>query len=334
MLRLFRGTGPGVILLTLTLAVAFWLVSLTIPETYSFGASIHPMPLSELIDSLMGSSVVVPQLISLAMVLVIASLLVSFNTGSFFINERTFLPATIYLVLLSLFPYWPVFNPVLPATILFIFAVMRIAGTYRQSGISYNFFDAALLISSGSLLYANLIWFGLIIFAGIFLLRTFNFTEAGVVIIGLITPYALLYGFYYVSGRDLSDLTMQITTALFRDSGDYVWSRMLIVTMVFVSLTLLIALVHLTSVLKSKKVRSRKIFAILLWILVVSLSVYLFVPSASAELFPLLLIPVSYLLPHFYLSMKRKKIMPELMFTGTLLLVVVLQLLRFLEVSI
>lgn len=334
MLRLFRGTGPGVILLTLTLAVAFWLVSLGNPETYSFGTSIYSMPLSELIVSAMGSSVVVPQLISLAMVLVIASLLVSFNTGSFFINERTFLPAIVYIVLSSLFPYWPVFNPVLPATVLFIFAVMRIAGTYRQSGVSYNYFDAALLISTGSLLYANLIWFGLILFAGIFLLRSFNVTEAGVALLGLIVPYALLYGFFYVSGNDLTELTMQITTSLFRDSGDYDWSRMLVVTMIFVSLTLLIALFHLTSVLKSKKVRSRKIFAILLWILVISLSVYLFVPSASSELFPLLLIPVSYVLPHFYLSMKRKKIMPELMFTGTLLLVIVLQLLRFIEVSI
>jgi hypothetical protein len=211
---------------------------------------------------------------------------------------------------------------------------MRIAGTYRQSGISYNYFDAALLISTGSLLYGDLIWFGLILFAGMFLLRSFNIIEAGVAIIGLITPYALVYAFYYVSGRDLTDLTLQITTSLFRDSGDYNWSRVLIVTMIFASLTLIIALFHLTSVLKSKKVRSRKIFAILLWTLVIALSVFIFVPSASVELFPLLLIPVSYVLPHFYLFVKREKIVPELMFTGTLLLVIVLQLLRFLEVSI
>jgi hypothetical protein len=268
------------------------------------------------------------------MVLIVASLLVTFNTGSFFVNERTFLPATVYIILSSLFPYWTVFNPVLPATILFIFAIMRIASTYRQPGISYNYFDAALLLSTGSLLYANLIWFGLILFAGIFLLRTFNITEAGVAIIGLITPYALLYGFFYVSGNNLNDLTTQIATSLFRDSGDYDWSRMLIVAMIFASLTLFIALLHLLSVLNSKKVRSRKIFALLIWILIISLSVFLFVPSASAELFPLLLIPVSYVIPHFYHSMGRKKVVPELMFTGTLILVITLQLLRFFEVSI
>jgi hypothetical protein len=334
MLRLFRGTGPGVILLTTTLVVAFWLVSLSNPESQGFGTSINPMPLSELLVTAMGSSVLIPQLISLAMVLIIASLLVSFNTGSFFINERTFLPAIVFAILSSLFPYWMVFNPVLPATALLIFAIMRIADTYRQPGISYNFFDAALLISVGSLFYANLIWFGLILFIGILLLRSFNITEAGVAIIGLVTPYALLYGFYYVSGRDLGNLTIQISNSLFLDSSDYDWSRMQIVTAIFVSLTLIIALLHLVSVLKSKKVRSRKIFALLLWILIISFTGYIIIPSASVELFPLLLIPVSYVLPHYYLSVKRKKIVPELMFTGTLLLVIVLQILRFLDVSI
>ena len=35
-----------------------------------------------------------------------------------------------------------------------------------------NFFDAAILISTGSLFYANLIWFGLLVIIGIALIRT------------------------------------------------------------------------------------------------------------------------------------------------------------------
>jgi hypothetical protein len=331
MLRLFKGTSPGVILIIITLAVAFWVVSLNHPGTHQFHTVLYPMPLQSLLSSLFGSSAFLPLLISLVMVLIIASLLVSFNTGSFFINERTFLPAIVYIILSSLIPYQAEFNPVLPATLLMIFAFIRITASYRQAGTSYNYFDAALLISTGSLLYANLMWFGILLFVGIYTLRNINLQETGIAIIGLITPYALLYGVYYVIGHDLSELTTQIANSLFKEAADYEWSRMLIVTSIVVGITIIVSLFHLLSVFNSKKVSSRKIFTLLLWVMLISALVYILVPSASVEMISFFIIPASYVLSHYYVFMKRKKIVPELMFTGTTVLVIVMLVLRFLS---
>jgi hypothetical protein len=334
MLRLFKGTRPGVIILTAAFALFFWIISYAHPDSYTYCQENYPMPLHQLIISILGSSVLASGLISLAMVLITSALLVTFNTSSFFINERTFLPAVLFIILSSLFSYTVGFNPVLPATVILLFAIMRVSVSYREPGISYNFFDAALLISGGSLIYPNLIWFGLLLFIGLLIMRNFDIRETSVMVIGLVTPYALLYGFYYVTGRDLTDLSTLIGNSLFSTCEGYEWSRMLVVTMIFFALTLLVSLVNLARVFGSKKVRSRKIFALLIWVMVLTAAVFIFSPTASFEVFSFFLIPASYILSHYYIFMKRKKIVPEIMFSGTLILVLILHVLRFLEISI
>ena len=56
-------------------------------------------------------------------------------------------------------------------------AVIRIIDGYRKAGIANNFFDAGILISTGSLFYANLIWFGVLVIIGIALIRTVSISE-------------------------------------------------------------------------------------------------------------------------------------------------------------
>ncbi len=101
------------------------------------------------------------------MVSLMAFLLVNFNTTVFFIHERTFLPALIYILFGGFFPDHQLLNPVLPASIFLMLAVMRIMESYHITGTAYSYFDAGILISTGSLFYANLIWFGLIVIIGI-----------------------------------------------------------------------------------------------------------------------------------------------------------------------
>lgn len=334
MLRLFKGTGPGVILITIALAGFFSIGSFLFPETHEFVYTTYPMPLASVLMPLFASSTIAPFIISLLFVLLAAAMIVTFNTGSFFINERTFLPATLYILIASVFPYAGVFNPVLPVVAILIYAIMRIADSYRQPDISYNYFDAALMISVGSMLYANFIWFGILLFVGLFLLRNISIREILITIIGLITPYAILYGIYYVSGHDLHKLTTLIGDSLFHESTDYEWSRMQIVILIFLGLSLLVSLSYLISVFNSKKVKSRKIFSLLIWTLIISILVYLLVPSSSVEVFYFFLVPATCVMANYYVSRQRKKIVPELLFTGTVVIVLVLQVLRFLNVSI
>jgi len=206
----------------------------------------------------------------------------------------------------------------------------RIMEAYRKPGTAFNFFDAALLISTGSLFYANMLWFGFLVFIGIALLRTGNILEIFTSFIGLLTPYILVFGIYYVLGRDTGALLSDIRENLFADSPEAVFSRLEIVALIVAGLMILSGIVFLLQHINSMKIKSRKTFYLLLWGFVISVILYFALPSPSVELLWIMAIPASYILANYYLNIK-KKIVPEMFFTGFLLLVIVIQALSLFQ---
>jgi hypothetical protein len=327
LLKVFRGTGPGVVFLIFLAAIAVWASALFEPRlAVSFHYDNNPMPLYALLKSLAGKSAFVGTMISFVLVMLMAVLLVSFNTTVFFINERTFLPALIFVLFSGLFPYYQVLNPVLPAAVLLMIAIMRIMEAYRKNGTAFNFFDAGFLIGTGSLFYANLIWFGLLTIIGIAILRTGNFKEIILALLGLCTPVIITAGIYYVAGKDLQDLLSVTLNNLFGDAGSYYFSRATITGLIIIGLSVLVSLFYLISVVNNKKIKSRKTFTELIWTFIICLAVFFSLPSASVELIFILTIPVSYFLSHYFVF-SRNKIMPEFFFSVMFLIVAAIQVL-------
>lgn len=325
LLKVLRGTGPGVIMLIFLGASGLWLSAFLDPQIpASFHYDINPMPLYSLLKGLAVKSALGGTIASFVMVILMTFLLVNFNTTVFFINERTFLPSIIYILFIGLFPRNQVFNPVLPSAILFMIAIKRIMDAYRKNGTAYNFFDASLLIGIGSLLYANLIWFGILSIIGIALLRTGNLKEILLAILGLCTPLAFTIGIYYVTGKDLTVLASTAVFNLFGEAGSYYFSRVTISGLVIIGLTCLVSIFYLLSVMNGKKIKSRKTFSLLIYTLLISFTVFFAVPSASVELIYLGAIPLSYFLTHYFVMVK-KRIMPEILFTAFTMIVIVVQ---------
>jgi hypothetical protein len=57
--------------------------------------------------------------------------------------------------------------------------------------------------------------------------------------------------------------------------------------------------------LPSKKIRSRKIFTLLLWTMTLSAAVYLLVPAVSVELMALAAMPIAYVMSNYCAFTKR-----------------------------
>ena len=326
LLRLFKGTGPGVIFLIIVTLTAIWISALVLPQTgiesYSY---IEPMPLYNVLKLIIGSNSIITLAFLFSMVSLMAFLLVNFNTTDFFINERTFLPALIFILLSGLFPECQRLNPALPASLFLIMAVRRIMDGYRKPGIAYNFFDAGILISTGSLFYANLIWFGLLIIIGIALLRTGNIAEIAISILGIITPYLITFGLYYVLGKDLESLVSLLKDNLFGRTEGYVFSRVTVVVLIFTGIIVLVSLVYLFMVINAKKIKSRQTFSLLIWSFLISAVVYIILPSVSVELIWIAGIPISYFLTHYFIFVK-KKMVPEIFFSVFFLLILLIQI--------
>jgi hypothetical protein len=326
LLKLFRGTGPGEVLLIFLTAVGVWVSAFVNPHpAASFHYDINPMPLYGLLRQLLGENALYGVIFSFVLVMLMSFLIVNFNTNHFFITERTFLPGAIYVLLTGLFPYYQLLNPALPASVFLMLAIRRIMDAYRKSGTAFNFFDASLLIGTGSLFYANLVWFALLSIIGIAILRTGNVRELIISIIGLVTPALLTVGIYYAFGKDISSLPDVLNYNLFTGTGEYYFSRLAIIGLIILGLIILICLVDLLSHFNNKKIKARKTFTELLWTLVISFAVYFALPSASVEMIWLAGIPISYILAHYFVF-SRKKLFPEIFFTVLFIIIICMQI--------
>jgi phosphoribosylamine--glycine ligase len=325
-LRLFKGTAPGVIVLIIILLLAVWTNAFLNPQFNSVSIyETEPMPLYGLLKFVIGNHPFIGVVFSFSMVCLIAFLLVNFNTNVFFINERTFLPALIYIIFGGFFPQFQLLNPALPASLFLLMAIIRIMEGYRKPGIAYNFFDGGILISIGTLFYANLIWFGLLVIIGIALLRTGNLLEIAVSVLGLLTPLLLAFGIYFVYGKDLSYLFTLIENNLLNRSEGYPFPRLTIVALIFSGLIILVSVFHMFMYLNTKKIKSRKTFSLLIWTFLIALGVYFALPSVSVEIWWIISIPVSYFLSHYFIFIK-KKIVPEVLFSVLFLLILLIQI--------
>ncbi len=325
LLKIYRGIGPFTILVILLSLGLVWLRPLLDPVDPSFYYNTSPAPLYSLLTELFRGKTYAGIIFSMVIVLITATYLVNFNTRLFFINERTFLPASLYVIFSGYICSNQVLNPVLPASLLLMLSIDRLIVSYRKPGVAYNLFDASLIIGIASLIYTNIIWFYFIIIVGISLFRSFSFREILLSLAGLITPFIILYSFYYLSGRDIFLLNSFFIDSIITTVPEYYWSAEVIIIISVNILIFIISLLHLWSIFNTKKIRSREIFSLLTWMIVITVAVYFLSPSASVELMYVLLIPMVYIITHFLVMIRNRK-MANYIFAIIILSVIFLQL--------
>jgi hypothetical protein len=328
LLRIFKGTGPGVILLIFVTLVGVWLSAIMHPPVnLTVLYETKPMPLYGILKIIINNHQGFGVILTFLMVSVLSVLLVTFNTSVFFINERTFLPALFYVLIGGIFPEYQLLNPVLPAAIFLLLSFIRIMDGYHITGTAYNYFDAGILIGTGSLFYANLIWFGVLLIIAIILIRTGNLKELVISLAGLLTPYLITFGIYYVAGKDVGSLMRLFSDNLFTPSVGYQFTRLTYAALIFFSVVILISIIQLFKYMNSKKIKSRKTFSLLIWTFLISLFTYILVPSVSVEMICLTCIPVSYFIAQYFILVKKKMI-PEILFLLIFVFVVLIQVLH------
>lgn len=326
LLKQFKRTGPFTIFLIVVVMLFIWAGPIVrAKKSFSLYFDLDPMPLYGIVSSILGTHPLPGIILSILMVSLMAFMMVNLNTTLFFINERTFLPAFFYILISGLFPQYQLMNPAVFGAVFLMLAIRRIMESYRIQGTAYNFFDAGLLIGTGSLFYANLVWFGLITVVGIALLRTWNPRELLLSIIGLLTPFVLTLGIYYVEGTNPVDFLNILMYNLFGLKAGFALIPVIIIAMIYTGVLVFGSLYSLILMFGTKKVQSRKTFSLLLWVFLISILIWLLVPSVSIEIIWIAAIPLSYFLSHYFVFLKRK-VFSEIMFTLFFLMIVLMQI--------
>ncbi|MGA1978561.1 MAG: DUF6427 family protein [Bacteroidales bacterium] len=323
--KIFKGTGPGVLFLIALTLGASWADVFIHPRAAGMPIfETEPMPLYGILKFLLGGHAAPGLIFTMLCLCLVLFLLVNFNTTVFFINERTFLPALFYILIIAVFPEYQIFNPVLPASLFLLLAMRCIINTYRKEGTAYDFFDAGIFISIGSLFYANLIWFGALVIIGIIMLRNANIREIIIALLGMAAPFVLTAGLYYVLGRDPGTLLSMVRDNLFERAPAVDFSRLKVIVLIYMGLMLIVSMVFLLSLMNSKKIKSRKTFSLLIWCFIISLALFFLMPSVSVEMIWITAIPAGYFLTHYFVFQKRK-IFVEIVFSLFILLTALIQ---------
>ncbi len=131
--KLFRGTGPGVILLIIITLILLWISAFVTPQVQPASVyEVRPMPLYRIAKLITGNSPQTGVTFSFVVLTILLFLLVNFNTSVFFLGERTFFPAVIFVMFSAVLPSLQVMNPVLPSALFLTLALKRIMESYSS----------------------------------------------------------------------------------------------------------------------------------------------------------------------------------------------------------
>lgn len=327
-LKILKSNQPFNYFLIILFGLLFWSASLIKPESYPFYNGENENVLFYPLYNLFEKFPLVETIIALFLVIVLAFLLQQINNSFSFIRIRTVLPASLFVIIIGGFTQIHTLHPVYFGAIFFLLAIYRLFNIFDNRKPNSPAFDSGFLLAVGSLFYLNLIFLLPAFLLGIAILtHEFRWRIFTTHIIGFLLPFFFAIS-YAILTEQFLELMKILELNLISANNHFKSNLYLQIFLAFLIFLTLLGSIKIIQQYDSKKVSSRKYFAIFFLIFVFSMLVFIFSPPTSQEMLIIIAIPVCYLVSNFLVFMKSK-FWSELIFTLLFALVVFLQILAF-----
>lgn len=300
--KLFRSYNPFLIVLIPLIGILLWWQAFKTGAQNIFHFDTYQMFFYKFADRFFDGFPIIAKVSCFILLLIQVFILNQLNKKYLIINVRTYLPAIFFIIITSSFIELQRINPAIFASFFLIMAIDRVFNSYRIKGLSYHYFEAAFIISIGSLFYPPAAYFIIFLWFAAAQLRPFHWREWLFPILGLITPYILLTGYFYVFKQELFyfiDYLKTNFTYYHIETTNY-FSLPYMIFYGFILFITFIAIMHIFSSLFKKKIQARKSFTLFTWLLIISLAIFFFDASASFEMIYLIAVPMSFLLADYF----------------------------------
>jgi len=333
LIKILRKSYPPQYFFLLLLGVLLWLGTFIKPISVVTNINELLNPGYFFIVSLFGQQALPANIF--AFVLIIAGALL-FNytlTKNDLVPKNTLIPSLVYLVLMSHSPNLLYFHPAIISGFLIILVLHYIFQVYTEEQAFPQIFNAGLLLGLSSLFYFPSFYFILFIWITFVLYRLFKWREWLITIFGFITPYILLFTYYFWFDKlneallAYSDYFSQLAVLHF--TFDY--SIINYITTAFIIFLILWSLFLLSTEIQEKVISIRKRYWTVFWLFAIALVTYVFSQSyyKSHQLF--ILIPASIFIAYAF-SYIRKLFWIEIIFGLMTLLIIVNNLLTAFQI--
>lgn len=313
LLRTFKSGQPGMLALIPVMAGLIWLKYFIVPQPVSMVYEPHSMPFYSWISSLLDGRLILGKLLTICLLVLNALWLARINTKYILLQHRTYLPAAIYIVIVSAYLPLQQLNPAAFASLFLVYSIDIMFRIYKKEELALEFFQAAFLVGIASLFYARSAILMLVVWSGLSLFRTFHWREWAFTFLGFVTPYVILFSWYYLSGQNIAENWEGIRYNFAHDRGTGYLNIYYLGFYAYLFLLILLASRKMIGTYQNLKIYIRKFFRLNFWIFVFVLAAYGILYSRAIEMIYFAAIPVSYILSYFFLNM-RTKIIGEIIF--------------------
>lgn len=311
MLSFFKSNNPGVVVFYLFYLAAFRLVFFFTSPDLSF-IQIYHEPLSSFLIEGFAADIFLTPWVSTS----VAALLVFVQ--SLFVNriineqrmtaKKNFLAGLLFIMLTSFFTQGLVLSPALIALTFIIIACETAFRLIKKEKMYGDIFDIGFLVSLASFFYFPAIALLFFSLACLINLRSFNYREYVVLLLGLATPFFLLFTYYYWND-DLPQMLISVTNHYERgwflnfNPHNIEWMQ------IGVILALSVVLLGLVpGVVYASLIQVRKFVAILMFLLLLISASFFLQQQVSLSHLVWLAFPLSIFLTMVIMQWKRKMI--------------------------
>ncbi|MCH8331229.1 MAG: hypothetical protein IH946_07590, partial [Bacteroidetes bacterium] len=269
----------------------------------------HLSPYNQLLFNLIsvvpGDGRIVYFLLTITLILMQALLINSYINNYKITDKSTYLPALVYVVLSSVFFEFSQASPVLFANTFLVIALGRLISIYNKPQCYQQVFDIGLLISVATLFFLPAIFFLVILFPSLMILRTFKWREWIITLIGFATPYFLTATYFFVNGTLMNFLNQHLGSwtleqgHVFNPNPGF-WIK--------VGILMLILLLTANQVHRNffkNTIRNRKYFNILTVYLFVAFSTFFIDADSGLYYLAMILPPLSIVISYGYTELNR-----------------------------
>ena len=325
LLKFFKQTLPQVIVMIILLTVLIWLRSFASDQVYPYYFDSIKMPFYAFISNWLSNNIFYGRALVFIVMLFTGFYLLQINSKHIIIKQRTYLPAFLYLVLISSFITLHQINPAVFASLLIVFVLDHILSIYHKENVLDNLFRAGFYIAIASFFYAPAILYFIALLLSIISIRSFNLREWIAAFIGLITPWFFYFFYHYFVNNDLLTIYRTLNLNLFTEVNNDSNSPLLYIFYAYGILLFIITGFFLVNTLPTQKISVRKFHGSFFWFNLVSIAIIILIPSVSIEIAYIAIIPIIFQFTHFFTTSNRK-FWPDFLF---LLLIVISILMQF-----
>lgn len=232
------------------------------------------------------------------------------------IDTTAYLPALIYIILMSLQPEMLSLHPIVIANLFMLLALIRLMNTYKKETAYSEVFDTGMFIALAAIFYTPSFVFIFVLWAGLVIIRPFIWREWIISLFGFATPL-LFFVFYYFWNGILDTLVSQvIQNTVIAPHKSFQWVSFSIDEYIQICILLLAGFFSFGKLLDDlgkSTVRIRNNLLLLFYFILLSLVSIIFAPGYSISYLSFLSIPFSIFISNYFLF-ARKTWIAEVLF--------------------